>query len=150
MQWKRSWSAPRADKSICISVISTKPQIPPRSCSEQHSERFGLALIDSEHILAEWQNDMQFYMVFSETTPLLLKHSASFTSCTLQVCFLFWVREAPVVCFKSPAPDNTKSSPLKSKVITCQPAFQVLLFQLSWLIWLFPVQKNCNFKVTAL
>lgn len=49
---KTSWSAPVADKSICILWAAH-----PASCSEQHSKRFGLAVINSEHTLprcSEW------------------------------------------------------------------------------------------------
>lgn len=96
-----------------------------------------------------WQTDMQFYMVFSETIPFLLKHSASLISCMPQDCFLFWVR-ASVVCFKSLAWDYIEPSPLKSKVIIHHPAFQVLFFSIKLIDLTISSAKKCNFKVTAL
>ena len=128
--------------------VAQSPEFHTASCSGQHFQRFGLALINSEQILAlcsesdSWQTDTRFYTVFSENIPFLPKHSASIISCTPQDCSLFCGESAPAVCFKSLARDDIEASPPKSKVSTHHPAFQVLFVQLSWLIWLLPMLRN--------
>lgn len=120
-------------------------QIHTAFCSGQCLQRSGLALVNSEEILAlcskseSWRTDTQFYRVFSENISFLLKHSTSTISCTPQDCSLFWRESAPVVCFKSLAWDNSEAveqllfsmNTPKSKVSAHHPAFQVLFLLLS-------------------